>query len=628
MHPYKRPNKSTLSTADTSVRHGRSDRPVSGSELGIARQLRSKSEMRRRTGSNAGHAFGPPDVLSILAVLIGAVVWLWLRSAGYRSDWLQLVAISAIALVLVLMGARRSQALLGRLDFFHPLVFPLIYVAVSFLAPVWATFVSGYAVGSLSRDNSVAANTPFLLCLGVAGFAAGAAMHFPVPRGPAGHRMDRVAYSQFDRKRGARKSTNRVRRRGSEGSEASVCDTSVNLPRDGDRVGPTRNRVLGGTMLICGRLLIFGTLTIVFYQLARGGVLARGLNQTEYDLNDTFAVLTKLLPLTALVLICSGSALLGHAKVLTRFDLVLLGLVVAGIGVRGTRNTEVAVILMLLFIYTRRVATVRWRVVVLGLMAAVALMLVVLRYRNSALGIQSDRAWWAGLLGDLAPAAFSVGVVASLVPSSVPYAYGSTVLAAVVRQLPGPLAVAVFGDPTNTGARIFRDMVGANNDNAGVGFSIPAEGYLNFGVAGLVAFCFLMGLGLSWSYSRVDLGSGKVTRMVYPILIGVLPMALRSDLLGAMKLALYPALLMLAVVLLGRSLNPAVRAMSGRVDASRLGRSKAGRAGRSMLVARPSRASLGGDRAAGVSTDADDFSSDSGSLRREVGTIQTQNPGS
>lgn len=491
-------------------------------------------------------AVASSDLIIMMLVLIAVVLWLGLWGIGFTSDLLQLVAASVICCLLGLLGVRRSSALLGRLDPFHPLVFPLGYVLVSFLAPAWATFVADHAVGSLSRKTSLATDTPLLLCLGVAGFATGAAIAFPTPHrpalsnGPPADGQAPVASAPRPAKRAARRA-------------ASI-----------EEEGRSQRRVLGRTMLTFGRFLAGAALILVVYQMTRGGVLVRGLDQTQYSLSDSVAVLTKLLPLAAVALVCAGSAVLEYRKVLARIDALLFLLVILGVGILGSRNTAIAVLLMILFNYTRRAAKVRWGVIIVGFFAAVLLVLVVLDYRNSVRGIQTDKAWWATLLGDLAPAAFSVGAVAAAVPSTMPYAMGSTMIAALVRQLPGPIAVALFGEPTQTGSRIFRDIAGITNVNAGVGFSIPAEGYLNFGLFGLIAVCFLLGLGLALFYARNDLSSGKVSGMIYIVLIGVLPMALRSDFLGAIKLVLYPALLMSLAVLVGRSMKATMRARSRR----------------------------------------------------------------
>lgn len=490
---------------------------------------------RRRRAASASVVASPRkrfstiDLAIVLLVMLTVVAWIALAGGRFESDWLEMVAASVISVLLTILGIRRSKATLGRLDFFHPLVFPLLYVLISFLAPIWATVVSGYPVGALTRDNALASNTPFLLCLGVAGFAAGAAFAFSPHR---------------------RKSIQDIDARG-DGLGAV------------DEVQATQ-RALGNTMLAFGRILLIATLVLLAYAQYRGGAATRGIDQTDYNLDDSVNVVAKLMPLAGLVLIAAGHGMRRQRKILSAFDVVMMLLVVAGIGLGGSRNGAIAIILMVLFMYSRRAGRVRWSVIVVGFVAVVGFVLVVLNYRNSVRGIVSDKSWWASVLGDMAPAAFSVGVVADSVPSAMPYAHGATVVTAIIRQLPSPISVGLLGDANETGASMFRDIAGVGNANTGVGFSIPAEGYLNFGVFGLVLFCFLMGLVLSWFYARVDLHSGRVTELIYPILVGVLPTALRTDLLGAFKLILYPSLMILAVIVIGRSvaLNGAHRRRS------------------------------------------------------------------
>ena len=64
-------------------------------------------------------------------------------------------------------------------------------------------------------------------------------------------------------------------------------------------------------------------------------------------------------------------------------------------------------------------------------------------------------------------------------------------MAAFERQLPSPIAIPLFGPPDDTAARRFRALVGFNNPNQGIGYSIPAEGYLNFGRFGVFGICLL-----------------------------------------------------------------------------------------------------------------------------------------
>lgn len=425
------------------------------------------------------------------------------------SDWAELLVATVTVLLLAGVGGAWSVSTRGRWDFFHPLVFPLLYIAVSFLLPIWVTFVSGHPVGSLSRNITVATNTPSLLCLGVLGFAAGAALPF--------RSRPRAARAEEERR-----------------SAATV-------------------------LLQAGRGLTVVALGLSLLQLRQGGILARGLDQTTYTSADTLAVVLKVLPPTAALLLCAAAALRDSGRTLTRLDWLLVLMLIASIGVRGSRNTAIAIALVVLFTYTRQARKPKLITLAAGLAGAVGFMLLVLRYRNEVRGVSGTRTWWESILGDMAPVGFSTGVVASHVPAAAPYEHGATMVAAALRLLPGPLSVRLFGEPDDTGARVFRDLIQLNNPNAGVGFSLPADGYLNFGIVGLVLVCFLLGALMAWAYARVDLRSVTVRGMIYPLLVALMPFGLRSDLLGMSKAVLYPAVMLLVVVVVARTVSSSTR---------------------------------------------------------------------
>jgi hypothetical protein len=125
------------------------------------------------------------------------------------------------------------------------------------------------------------------------------------------------------------------------------------------------------------------------------------------------------------------------------------------------------------------------------------------------------------------------------------------------------MADALFGPPNDTAALQFRQIVGFNNPNNGIGYSIPAEGYLNFGRGGVFLLCAMLGLAFAWAYSRMDLVGGRTSGLVYPVLVAVLPFGLRSDSLGLTKSVLYAAIIIQAVLIAARQPSEARRAARG-----------------------------------------------------------------
>lgn len=428
-----------------------------------------------------------------------------MQDATDESNWSLLVFVSTVASACAALGIRRSHRVNGRVDLFHPLVFPLVYVSVSFFLPFWVTYALERPVGSLARPYSVADWTPLLLVLGVVAFAAGAALPFR-------HKVD---------------------------SKSHLGDAQ-------DRV--SRN------LIAIGRLIGLVALGLAALALIRGGVEVRGTGQGEYSTLDSLSVATKMAPLTAAVLIVVGHASGPSRAVAAKIDVLLLGSIVVATGLRGTRSAAIAVILVMVMAMINHGKAIRSTV--FGIGGAALFMVAVLRYRNEVQGVSTEASFWEILLGDMAPVGFTTGTIAEFVPSTFPFASGSTILAALFRQLPSPIAVRLFGPPDDTGAQVFRQMIGLTNPNQGVGFSLPADGYLNFGILGVMGTCFVIGSMLSWSYARYDLSSTRATGALYLILVAMLPFALRSDYLGSIKSVLYPFMILWVAIILARVALP------------------------------------------------------------------------
>lgn len=462
--------------------------------------MRTRRESRWSGGVR--HGLTPMQLLFmlILSAVVVVSIWLYLERLAFRSSWSQLAAVSVMGVILGIFGIQRSRARLGRLDFFHPLVFPLSYIIVSFLAPIWITFATNDPVGSLSRPVPISPITPLLLCVGVMMFAVGAAVPF---RSPTPSRRDGISDDVT--------------------LQSAVARASL------------------------GRLLLVVAIGVSAYQYARGGVLLRTVNQNDVGSADSIGAFAKLIAVAAVLVLVSAGTAINPQKVLSRGDLFLVLLLIVSIGVRGNRNAAITVMLLLIVAFSHARGKRRLGLLLGGFMGALVFAVMTVQYRNSILGSESTQSWWRGILADLAPVDFSVGAVAAAVPSSVPYAHGATLWEAIVRQLPGPIAVHLFGNPTDTGAFVFRSIIGLSDPRQGVGFSLAGEGYLNFGILGLAGTCFGVGLFFAYSYSRHDLGSPTVRGWAYALLVSVLPFALRSDFLGGIKVVLYPLLIAWAI---------------------------------------------------------------------------------
>jgi hypothetical protein len=251
-------------------------------------------------------------------------------------------------------------------------------------------------------------------------------------------------------------------------------------------------------------------------------------------------------------------------RMLARFDWVLIGALILLIGLRGSRGNAIALLLVLTLAHVQRRGKVF--AVAVGAIVMAVFGVVVLQYRSAAAGHATNASAADILIGDMTVAGFSTGATAEVVPHDVGYAHGATLVAALERQLPSPIAIPLFGPPNDTAARRFRNLVGFDNPNQGIGYSIPAEGYLNFGRVGVFGLCLGLGLAFAWAYARFDFDTARTTRLLYPVLVAVLPFGLRSDSLGLIKSVLYAAILIqVALVVARKASRPAPVVTSARV---------------------------------------------------------------
>jgi nucleoid DNA-binding protein len=452
-------------------------------------------------------------VVPSIALLAGA--WALAGDPLLHSVAAQIVVAGGFVGCLMVVGLRRSREARGTWDPFHPLVFPLAYVAVSFLAPIWLDEVMHRPLRGLGRAIPIAPGAAKLLIVGVVGFAAGAAI--------------------------------RHRRKEPE-------------PRaDQKPVAPWR-------LLAFGRVLLLLPLAISANRFVAGSVHSRGVGHLAA--NDVLSALLDPTEIAAVVLILAAHRMAKHDRLLARLDWCLIGGLVLLIGARGSRGNAIALMLALAVVATSHRAKVA--AVVIAAVAIVSFGVLDLHYRSAAVGRDITASSTDILLGDMTVAAFTTGATAAAVPKEVPYSHGRTLLAALERQLPSPVANRLFGPPTDTAAHEFREIIGFDNPNAGVGYSIPAEGYLNFGRLGVFMLCGLLGMGFAWAYSRFTSSGEKVSGLMYPVVVAALPFGLRSDSLGLIKTILYAALLMQVAVVVARVPRGLGADLSDRTLASRL----------------------------------------------------------
>jgi hypothetical protein len=427
--------------------------------------------------------------------------WGFAGLPGVSSPGAQIGVAAAFCVALALAGVRRVRAETGSIDLFHPLGFPLLYVGFSFLAPLWLDDVAGTPLRGLRGSTPIASDTVALMIIGVAGFAAGSVVRFR-PRQPSAPRR-------------------------------AIAPVS-----------PSR-------LLAVGRLLLLLPLTISLERVIAGAVRHRGLNQLVVSPHSVLSALLDPTEIAAVVLILVAHRMARHDRLMHRLDWLLVGGLILLIGARGSRGNAIALMLVLTLGAAYRRGRIRAVLLGVGVMAVFGV--VVLQYRSTQAGHEASRGAVDTLVGDMTVASFSTGATAWVVPSQVPYAHGSTYVAALERQLPSPLVTPVLGAPDDTAARRFRQLIGFTNPDAGIGYSIPAEGYLNFGRLGVFGVMLGLGLVLAAAYARFDPLAERTTRLLYPVTVAVLPFGLRSDSLGLTKTILYSAILIQLALVLART---------------------------------------------------------------------------
>jgi hypothetical protein len=208
--------------------------------------------------------------------------------------------------------------------------------------------------------------------------------------------------------------------------------------------------------------------------------------------------------------------------------------------VAGARGELIAPALFLAWMRHTYVKPVKFWKGLAGGMVMVLLFAAVSANRvHAALPFNSRDAFVERTLGAVSTPLWLTTVEVQHVPSDYPFTRGSTYVAAIGRQLPGPVARAILGPPTNTGSQVFRKIIGFNDPNAGFSFSLPSEGYLNFGIAGALAAAILVGLFFGYAYKRVSPRPSKPVHLLYPVLFATLPLNLRSDAVLQIKSVLY-----------------------------------------------------------------------------------------
>lgn len=426
-------------------------------------------------------------------VLAGAVL-LWLLDLPV---WYFLVSLVAVILGSATYWYRRSSR-----DLFHPLVFPTMYISYVLFSPWVYMTVTEQPIGIID-PASVHGPAIWVMMFTVLGWFLGSLTFLEV---------------------GVTERPNHVRYQTENTSNLFVH--------------------IGRILLV---LLVVGRLTQI--RLFAGKVY--GANQFQYDVASQLATAVLGLFIVATLLVIIGN--LGRErKPLGRYDWCLF-LVIAGLGLvfLGSRADVVAPTIIVLWAYGKK-HRLRPGAVLAVMACAVQLFVYVGDNRGVGSPVVHEPLLARSLLDTSSPYMITDNLTRS-VPALTPYLGGRTYAVSLEMMLPGSISRLLVSEAPQTATIVYRQIEGQTDPNASVGFSLPSEAYLNFGMSGALTVGLLVGSVFGMAYRRsTSRRRGSAGDYFYPILAAAVPYGLRSDALGQMKMALYPLLILTVISLIVR----------------------------------------------------------------------------
>jgi oligosaccharide repeat unit polymerase len=445
--------------------------------------------------------------LVLVALGIGVVAVALLFGSGGRSSDRSvagaLVWVTIVVSVLFAVAALvQNQNEPGR--FLHPLVAPLAYLVYALLVPLAFISVTGkdieYMPSSMLNPRTAAA-----MALTVAVYCISATV---------------TSSGTFSR---------------------------WSAQRMGQRSSISREAEVGLVTRDIGRLVLVLALAAQVYEwIVAGPVSGRtyGADQLAYGVDTAIAVFGESLVGVGCLLTMRGNAL-ALRKPLTRFDAVLI-VAVCGIGlfILGSRAEAIAPVILFVWFWIKSGRKISAGPILVGLAAMAALFLIVAQIRTHSVSIGGG-SLISSLLVETSSPVFLTNNVIQVMPAHQAFLNGSTYFASLEYMLPGPIARALFGAVSGTGTLAYREIINFTYSGQGWGFSLPTEGYVNFGFPGVLgAGAFLGGLfGSTYKLAQRDQVDNRIGSYIYPLLISYLPFGIRTDALGEMKSVIYPIII-------------------------------------------------------------------------------------
>ena len=425
--------------------------------------------------------------------------------------------IEGALLLLALVGGAFAlgASALARRDWFHPSAFPVLYVSVTLSFPALYLVFIGGSVGAINPSD-VSGEVIAIFGLTIVGLLAGVF---------AG---------------------TRVRAPGSSSSRL---------------IDPRRLRLLGrGTLFVS--LVLRGTV------LAANAGGRYGEGSVNFGAGQALDNLAVALFFVGCCLVVVGNLHI-EGKAVGRWDLLLLAGFATPTLVSGSRGELIAPFLFVCWAHHTYVRTI-------GLKLLVGLTLITLVVFQGVLGIRAGESFYGGLQEGTERTLIAVGTPLLITHSLVErvpggFSGGDTYVAAAKRQLPGPIAVAVFGPPDDTGTFVFREIMNFDSPDAGFGFSFPSESYLNFGLPGAFGAAVLAGLIVGLAFVPRPALPTRAAHLLYPVIVVWMPFALKADALAQVKTVLYPMLIFTLAFALSRSARALARPASDRRGEPKIG---------------------------------------------------------
>jgi oligosaccharide repeat unit polymerase len=382
-----------------------------------------------------------------------------------------------------------ARGMAGRENWFHPLYMPTAYVAFALLVPLAYVTATQRSVGG-TPPHAVSLTLVGALALTVAGFVGGVVMSLLWVEQAAG----------------------------------------TDAPRQWHRV------------LRVGRGLLLIAIVLRGYSTIRSWGTPYGNGAVDFGAEGTVQTVTDFLSVTAPALIVLAQARL-HGRIAGALDLVLFGTFCVITLVAGSRGELLVPVIFALWLYHRELGPISLRVVAGGCVIVVLLFQAVQGVRAGESPLASPRAAIERTLTSVGVPLQVTSLTTASVPSRADYRLGATYIESLKRQLPGLVAVKLWGEPDETGTFVLRRIIGFNSPDAGLGFALPAESYLNFGVAGSLIIALLVGLLFGYAYQKQRaVRLSRASHLLYGFLIATLPLSLRADAVLQVKAVLYPAI--------------------------------------------------------------------------------------